>query len=403
MTALSFRAVDLADKQTAFAGLLASPLVTPWTDPGLYALVTRHEHDLETWCARLGYRLVRVDRTVRLRRTPVGGPPAVPAGEPPRRRPLVLTLVVAAALEDQRDDSVTLQELSDAVRRTTAIHGLAPYDPAQRAHRVDLVQAVRLLVAHGVLEQRTQRADLLDSWERDGAGIGAGYVVHRDAMVLLVDTRDAELAVAPLPPGPDNRGVRLLRALVETQALHPLELADEDHTYLTHQRHRLVAQAEEMTGGVVEVRSDALVLILPSDKGLKPDLFVGFPEATAADWVALAVLDGAIAASAPDIVPGRRRCPRAEVRALAGRVHAEYGPRLTVALREGPDAVRLAAQRQLVSAGLVTVTDAGDWILAPEAARYRNPDLAASERTRALDEPVLDDALPDEPLGEEGA
>jgi Protein of unknown function (DUF2398) len=398
MTGLSFRTVDLAEKQTAFASLLASPVVTPWTDAILYRLVTRHERDLETWFARLGYRIVRVDRTIRLRRTPVGGPAAVPAGEPPRRRPFVLALVVAAALEDQRDDSVTLDELSDAARRTTAIHGLASYDPAQRSHRVDLVHAVRLLVSHGVLEQRTQRADLLDNWERDGAGIGAGYVIHRDAMVLLIDTRDAGLALDPHPPQPDTRGVRLLRSLVETQALHPLELDDGERAYLTNQRHRLVALAEEMTGGVVEVRSDALVLVLPSDKGLPSDLFVRFPEATAADWVALALLDGAIAASEPAALPGRRFCPAAEILALAARIHAEYGPRLTVALREGPDAVRSAAERRLVGSGLVTVTNASDWIIAPEAARYRDADLAGGAPA-----PTLDETLVDEIIGEDEA
>ncbi len=392
MTALSFRAVDLAAKQTAFAGLLASPLVTPWTDPPLYALVTRHERDLETWCARLAYRLVRIDRSIRLRRTPVGGPPALGEGVPPRRRPLVLALVAAAALEDQHDDSLTLDDLSDAVRRTTGVHSLSPYDPTQRAHRVDLVAAVRLLVTHGVLEQRTQRADLLDSWERDGAGIGAGYVVHRDALVLLVDTRDAELALAGRPAAADSRGVRLLRALVETQALHPLELDDGDRGYLAGQRGRLIAQAEEMTGGTVEVRSDALVLVLPSDRGLPAELFVGFPEVTAADWVALALLDGAIAAAGPAEVPGRRRCPDAEVRRLATDVHDEFGPRLTVQLREGPDAVRAAAEQQVVAAGLVRVTEAGDWLIAPEAARYRDADLAAAPARHALAAPPLLDA-----------
>lgn len=391
MTSLSFRTVDLAEKQTAFASLLATPVVTPWTDANLYRLITRHQRDLETWFARLGYRIVRVDRTIRLRRTPAGGPAAVPNGAQPRRRPFVLALVVAAALEDQRDDSVTLDELSDAARRTTAIHGLATYDPAQRSHRVELVHAVRLLVSHGVLEQRTQRADLLEEWERDGAGIGAGYVIHRDAMVLLVDTRDAGLALNPDPTRPDTRGVRLLRSLVETQALHPLELEDGERAYLTNQRHRLVAQAEEMTGGIVEVRSDALVLVLPSDKALPSELIVRFPEATAADWVALALLDGAIAVSEPAQVPGRRCCPAAEVVAVAARIHAEYGPRLTVSLREGPDAVRLAAERRLVDSGLVTITSTSDWIIAPEAARYRNADLAGGELPPTLDELPIDE------------
>lgn len=385
MTPGSFRAADLADKQTALCGLLASPLVAPWVDPVLYALVTRHERDLETWCTRMGSRLVRIDRCVRLRRTPLGGTPALPRGVVTRRRPLVLALVAAAALEDQRDDSVTLQELSDAVRRGTAAHGLAPYDPGQRPHRIDLVEAVRLLVTHGVLEQRTRRSDLLDNWEREGEGIGAGYLIHRDALVLLVDTRDAELALRSDDTArPDSRGPRLLRALLETQALRPLEWDDADRTYLAGQRGRLVAQAEEMTGGVVEVRSDALILLLPSDKGLPSSLAVGFPGATAADWVALSLLAGASAAAEPDTVPGHRRCDSATVADVAAGLHALHGPHLTVALRESPDAVRTAAEQRLIEAGLLVLTASRDWVLAPEAARYR----AAELTTAAVPQPV---------------
>ncbi|SDB93659.1 TIGR02678 family protein [Raineyella antarctica] len=390
MTSLSFRAVDLADKQTAFTGLLACPLVTPWVDPTLYALVTRHERELETWSARLGYRLSRIDRCIRLRRPPLGALPAVPAGRPPHRRPLVLALLVSAALEDQREDSVTLQELSDTVRRLSALHGLAPYDPNQRGHRVDLVAAVRLLGSYGVLEQRTHRTDLLTSWEREGSGIGAGYTIHRDAMVLLVDTRDVGRTLAPDPPTTDTRGARLLRALVESQALYPLELDESDRAYLQSQRRRLIQQAEEMTGGVVEVRADALVLVLPSDKGLAPALFVDFPEATAADWVALSLLDGAITASAPDAVPGRRRCPTAMVDSLATALHGRHGTRLTLALREGPSAVRSAAEQQLEAAGLLTVSPTGDWVLRPTAARYRDAELG-SESSRLADPSLLEE------------
>lgn len=377
MTALSFRAADLADKQTAFTGLLAAPLVAPWVDPTLSSLVARHERDLETWCARLGYRLFRIDRCVRLRRPPLGGPPVLPAGKAPPRRPLVLALMVCAALEDQREDSVTLDELSDAARRVSALHGLAAYDPNQRGHRVHLLDAVQLLGKYGILEQRTRRSDLLTNWEREGSGIGAGYLIHRDALVLLVDTRDIERSLVPEPATTDTRGARLLRSLVECQALYPLELDDSDRSYLQSQRRRLITQAEEMTGGVVEVRSDALVLILPSDKGLAPDLFVDFPAATAADWVALSLLDGAIAASEPDVLPGNRRCPGTTVASLATDLHARQGARLTVALREGPEAVRAAAEQQLEGAGLMTVTSSGDWMLRPTAGRYRDADLAS--------------------------
>ncbi|NLT31116.1 MAG: DUF2398 family protein [Propionibacterium sp.] len=388
MTALSFRAFDLSDRQAAFTGLLAAPVVAPWLDADHYGLVTRHERDLEKWARRLGYRLQRIDRCVRLRRVPIGGAPAVPRGLPPKRRPLVLALVVAAALEDQREDSITLQEVSDAVRHGTAAYELAPYDPTQRAHRSDLVTAVRILAAHGVLEQRTQRSDLLHSWEREGAGIGAGYAIHRDALVLLIDTRDAELALVPPPRAAENRGAYLLRILIETQALYPLELSEDDRNYLTGQRHRLIAQAEEMTGGTVEVRSDALVLVLPG-RGNESTLVSSFPDTTAASWVGLALLDEVVAVARPAEIPGRRVCPAATVHVLAEELVRKHRARLTVPLREGGAvAVREKAAETLIDAGLLDVSVDGEWTLLPTAARYRNAELdaGASEPSALFDQ-----------------
>jgi len=375
MTELSFRAIDLTDKQTAFTGLLASPVVAPWLDANLFALVHRHERDLEKWCDRLGYKLVRIDQCVRLRRPHLGGRQAVPDGQPPQRRPLIWALAAAASLEDQREDSITLQDLSDGVRRITGASGLTPYEPGQRAHRAALVSAVRLLGTYGVLEQRTQRSDLLDDWEREGAGIGAGYLIHRDALVLLLDTRDARLALAPSEEGPTDSRARLLRMLLETQAVFPLELAEHDRTYLASQRSRLIAQAEEMTGGTVELRADAMILILSSDKALHPELVASFPEATATDWVALMLLDSAIAGSHPDHVPGRRRCDSVAIAAMAAALHATHGSRLTVALRADSAAIREAAEQRLLAVGLLSLTDAGDWVLRPTAARYRRAQL----------------------------
>jgi len=158
----------------------------------------------------------------------------------------------------------------------------------------------------------------------------------------------------------------------------PQEIDDADRSYLTSQRARLVAQTEEMTGGVVEVRADALVLILPSDKGLDPSLSVSFPEATAADWVALLLLSGSIAASVSDETPGRRRCSTATIAALAAKLYSDHGPRLTVALREGPATIRTTAEQRLSAAGLLFVTISGDWVLPPTAARYRDADLVSA-------------------------
>lgn len=374
MSTTSFSRADLTERQTAFTGLLAHPLVAPWTNPTLYRLVHRHEHTLDVWCARLGYRLIRIDQCFRLRRLPIQGRAATPRKTPPPRRPLVLALLTAAILEDRRQDSITLQEISDDVRHFAAANRFLPYDPEHRSHRVALLAGVRLLIAHGVLDQRTHRGEMLDSWERTGGGIGAGYLIRRDALVLLVDTRDVELALHPIEAGETARGQLILRELVETQALHPLELDDGLATYLNFQRRRLVDQAEEMTGGTVELRSDAWVLLLPSDQSVEPDLVIDFPEPTAADWVALALLEavGRRGEAQPD---GRRQCPGNVVAELAADLHAEHAQRLTVALRESAEVVRTAAENQLQAAGLLQVDPVGDWYLEAEAGRYRAADL----------------------------
>jgi hypothetical protein len=129
----------------------------------------------------------------------------------------------------------------------------------------------------------------------------------------------------------------------------------------------------------VEVREDSIVLVLPSDRGLDASLFVGFPEATAADWVALSLLDSTIRAGEPDAIAGRRRCSSAAVTGIASNLLAEHGSRLTVPLREGGvEAVRAAGEQKLVEAGLIEVTTEGDWVLKPEAARYRDAELTAA-------------------------
>lgn len=250
----------------------------------------------------------------------------------------------------------------------------APYDPEHRSHRVALVDAVRLLCLHGVIEQRTARGDLLPTWEQTGVGIGAGYLIHRDALVLLVDTRDVQLVLEPAEHTGDTRGQQLLRELVETQALRPGSLTESEQAYLISQRRRLVDNAEEMTGGTVELRADAWVLVLPSDQGVDSALFVGFPEATAADWVALAMLD-AVGRAASPLPDGVRRCPHEVVKQLAAQLHTEHAARLTIALRESPDAVSDTAESQLRSAGLLAVDESGAWLLQPESGRYRMADL----------------------------
>jgi len=378
MNITSFSRADLSEQQAAFTGLLAHPLVAPWTFPDLFRLVNRHQHRLDLWCARLNYNLLRIDQCFRLRRVPINGRLVVPTGTPPSRRILVLALLAAAILEDERQDSITLQDISDAVRRFSVVNQFRAYDPEQRPQRTELLGAVRFLVDQGVLEQRTQRADLIDTWQHEGLGIGAGYLIHRDALVLMVDTHDAELALgADADPSSDNRSARILRQLVETQVLETDLLSSEDAAYLIAQRARLIDQVQEMTGGIVEVRRDAWLLVFPSDQGLDPSLLISFPEPTALDWAGLALLDSIIRISPAG--QGRRFVPDEQVDECATQLYDSEASHLTVSLKQSPAVLRQEVERRLADIGLIKVTDDG-WTLLPVAARYRN---AALERPTA--------------------
>lgn len=359
------------DQQRAFVGLLAAQLVAPWTDPPLHILVHRHVRVLTTWCGRLGYRLGHIDQCYRLRRVPVEGTAAVPDGAPPPRSELLLLLYSAACLDDHRMESITLQEISDVVHLSTAGLGGWIYDPNLRSHRRQLVAALDRLVGFGVLERRTEE-QFLDSWERAGEGIGAGYVLHRDALTLLIDTGDVDLALARRAASPDDtRGTRLLRRLVETQAILVDELPRAEQEYLVGQRSRLASLAEQMTGGAVEIRSDAIILVLPPDRGLPGSVQLDFPAVTTVDWVSLRLLDD-VARAAGD---GGRRCLPETVARLARDLHDEHSTNLTKELRTSPEMVQQAAKRRLSDLGLLRVLDDGAWELTPLAGRFRDAEL----------------------------
>lgn len=362
---------DQADRQRAMVGLLAHQLVTPWTNPELYALVHRHAHILSTWSARLGYRLAHIDQCYRLRRIPIDGTVAVPIGSPPSRSELLLLLYAAACLDDHREESITLQDLSDVVHLSTAGLGRWPYDPNLRSHRREFVRAIGRLIAYGALEQRTDD-QFLEGWERRGEGIGAGYVLHRDALTLLIDTGDVDLALARrATPVDDTRGMRLLRQLTETQAILISQLPESEQTYLVGQRSRLASLAEEMTGGQVELRTDAMLLILPPDRDLPAVVQIDFPAATATDWVSLRLLDDVARATTGTV----RRCPHDTVLTLATEVHRENSTSLTKELRDSPTAVLATAQERLRDLGLLRILADGAWELTPSAGRFRDAEL----------------------------
>lgn len=368
---MSFLTTDRAEAQRAFVGLLAHPVVTPWGHPQTYVTLRRHFRRLDTWAQRLNYHLVQVDRSFRLRRVPLDGAVAAPAAETPPRVRLLYALYVAICLEQHRDDSISLQEISDLLGQFAGIGNRRPYDAKLRNHRQHLVGAVEVLTHHGVLERRT-RQSLQDDWERSGEGIGAGFLLHRDALMLLVDTSDVDRALTRAPAPQDSRRATILRALVETQALYPGELDVDTHDYLIRQRGKIVHDVEEMTGGTVEVRADAWLLVLPSDRATPDECLIEFPGTTALDWACLAFIDELSPEATGNT--GAFAVSTTHLEQVAQRLHGERARHLTVALRESPHALLSAVRERLSTVGLIRV-EADGWRVLPIAGRYRAAEL----------------------------
>jgi uncharacterized protein (TIGR02678 family) len=372
-----------AQAQEAFVGLLGTPLLTARIQPALFAGVLRHRATVSDWAARLGYRLVIAGSVARLHRDPAGPArtAAPPPWDPPARRDLVLLALAAAACEDT-DSSTTVQELSDEVRALSAASRLTAYDPDRRAERQAFVRALDRLAGLGILIRRTSDEVLLRQWEEEGTGVGAGFEVDRDALLQFTDPYTVELALAPGAGSPGDgdedesprihtRSQRLLRVLVEDTALLYADLHPLDAEYARGQRSWLAGQAADMTGGIVEIRAEGMLLRLPEDRLSTSAVTPAFPAATAGRWFALKVLDACAAEGDPDEF-GRITLSGAQVDGVTERVYTANFLALTMEVKESPARLRSVVVRILAGLGLMRASGDG-WIILPAAGRYRDP------------------------------
>lgn len=395
-----------ADAQDTFVGLLTAPLVSARVDAARFRAVIRHRALLSEWCARLGYRLVITGAVARLHRDPSGPQrtAAPPAWDPPPRRVLVLTALVAAACEST-DVATTVQILSDEVRALSASPGarVTAYNPDRRPERQAFVRGIDQLAALGILLRRTSDEALLRQWEEEGTGIGGGFEIDQDALLQFTDPHTVSLALQPpAADRPDDggdgdtsarmatRAQRLLRTLVEDTALLYADLHPLDAEYARGQRSWLADRAADMTGGTVEMRAEGMLLRLPQDRPASATATVQFPAATATPWFALKMLDAATSGRQPD-ESGRITLGRVEVEAAATRVYQDNYGALTKVMKESPARMLSIAQEVLLGAGLIRQTDSG-WVVLPVAARYRDP--------KAVWEPALADFGDDAGAGE---
>lgn len=374
------------ESQSAFVGLLTTPIVTASSNPELHRLVRRHQRVLSTWATKCGYRLITVGEAARLHRTPINGSVTVPdRSTPPSRRQLVLTLAAAAACEEA-ESTTTVQAVSDAVRDITAVSHIpvGPYDPDLRHERLALVRALERLETYGVLRRRTYDEQLLKTWEDGHQGVGRGYEIDRYALLQLVDPA----TVASVFATPSDHVVvseshqRVLRILVETQALLYAELTPDDAEWARTKRAKLVEDAVRMTGGIVESRSEGIVLTLRPERSTSPAATVDWPRPTTAAWVALLLADSAMKRGQDEGLIGDDgvcRISSAEVDHLAHDLHHERRRHLTKDLADNPGLLRSSAEETLRDVGTLRITAQGDWHLRPTAARYRNPNVVVGE------------------------
>ncbi len=378
--------------QRAFTGLLARPLVTPVSDPALHRAVTRNAQGVSSSARRLGYRLAAVGRAIRLVRVPIAGTVTAPPPplDRPDRRVLALTCALAAVCEDT-SGGATLARLSGLVQELTgsSTSTISPYDQAMLVHRRQLLRAARLLEHWGVLRRRTPEDRLMDSWAEAGDGIGAGYEIDREALLLLTSPDVLAAALEPASGRDDqlgsSRAVRALRALVETPSVLYHELSEADAGSLRTTRGLRSSEAVNITGGHVEARAEGLVLILDDDP--PSPVTVDWPRASTRSWAALLMADAAGRAGQrqPD---GTVRLASYEVDEQVSQLHATRTDYLTKAMKEDQALLREAAEQELIRLGLLRVLPAGAWILSPVAGRYRSPAIVTSGTAAADDQPV---------------
>ncbi len=287
------------ERRQALGALLQHPLMSAGGALSVeFGLVRRHAGWLREWLARHpGWSLQIDSETARLRKTPAQladatRPACEPASELPfSRRRYVLLCLALAALE-RADRQTTLGRLAEA------IVGFATADPVLATagmtftllgqdQRRDLVHVIRFLLGLRVLvrvhgdEQQylVSRGDVLYNVNRPA--LAAMLNVKRGPSTIeetALDRRLGALVDEPIPDTDESRNRRLrsqlTRKLLDDPIVYYDELTEGERTYLSSQRAFLLAQIEEATGLIPEVRSEGIAMV--DETGDLTDL--GLPE-----------------------------------------------------------------------------------------------------------------------------
>ncbi|MEX2503917.1 MAG: TIGR02678 family protein [Egicoccus sp.] len=371
------------ERRRAVRALLTSPLLHADRDLESFRLVRRHADELKRWFAREAGWTLTVDTTLaRLRKVPAtlddGTRPArARRSDPPFSRRRYVLLCLALATLETSDPQVALGKLAGQIVGSVAADpqlaeaGIA-FQLETRDQRRDLVAVVRLLMELGVLRH-------VDGSDTDYvAGTGdALYTVDRAALTAVLATRrapsgidaagldlDGRLAalvseVVPDTPDARNRTIRshLIRRLLDDPVVYHADLDDDQRSYLTGQRARLVSTITEATGLEAEVRAEGIAMV--DERGDATDLEV--PDQGTDGHLTLLVAEDLArrlreAAARADGAPsGPMVVTTAEVEACVADRIAEHAAHWRRDVRDPGAEVRLAAEvlDRLAAVGLV--------------------------------------------------
>jgi uncharacterized protein (TIGR02678 family) len=282
------------DRRVAARRLLAEPLTCKERDPAVFALIRRHEVELDrSFTQRLGYRLQVDADTARLYKTGVATdrPLRMASGRALYQVELVvLTLVLAATVAGPA--VISLRDLVDAVRAAAADAGVEL--PGDLTGRRAMVTALRWMVEHGLAVELHDHVDAYASDE--GADAVLRMRPDRIASLVLpaISHPDAPSLLAAAERRASTR--QWLRArLVEDPVVYREELTEEEWFEL---RRRLGDEArylDEMFGLVLEARAEGVAAIDPGGsaaggfpvggtEGHAALLLIGAMRARSAEW-----------------------------------------------------------------------------------------------------------------------
>ncbi len=378
--------VEAEETSRAIRLLLAHPLLTVASDPSGFDLVRRRRDALARWfeehCgwrlvveARDGYaRLLKIrpeiDATRPLRRERSSRAPF------DRRRYTLLAIVCAELLATP---VTTIGLLADRVTHATAAEpGIESFQTSRRGERAAFVDALKLLERAGALRALDGTAEsYLDSdtakvlFQVDTtlllrllAAPHAPSTVDLDDLAAL--TREPRYGAAPaggeVADAQRNLWLRhsITRALLDDPVVYRDELTDAQLGYLASPTgRRLVHQAAEQAGFVVEERTEGYLLVDPD--GLATDQ--RFPDdASHPKIAALVLLDHLVAVGGP--VPG------AELASHAGDLLERF-PSWAKTYRSEYGAARLAADAvDVLCAFKLAAREDGAVRARPAAARF---------------------------------